>query len=102
MAQYFQNVSQYTQGKLSLIFFVLVGGFIGGNMFGFVTQVLHSYSLVSLGSLILLEFISFVRYQKWRTTMIPMPQYLLWHHILNTAKRGFLIGIFVEAFKVGS
>lgn len=99
MTQYFQNGSQYTPGKLSLIFFVLVGGFIGGNMFGFVTQMLQSYSLVSLGSLILLEFVSFVRYQKWRTIA---PQNLFYHHILNTAKRGFLLGIFVEAFKVGS
>ena len=80
--------------NLSWLVFLLFLAFIFGNLFGISTKNINSSYLYIF--LIIIEFISFLKYSK----IIVRENFIT--NNLNVFKRGFLIGIFIEAFKVGS
>ena len=80
--------------NLSWLVFLIFIAFIFGNLFGISTKNINSSYLYIF--LIIIEFISFLKYSK----NIVRENFIT--NNLNVFKRGFLIGIFIEAFKVGS
>ena len=78
---------------LVLVFF----SFTFGNFFGLGFKLLNWSAKSLLVPLICVEIISFFMYSK----VLGSQKFLLTKN-LNFIKFGFLIGIFVEAFKVGS
>jgi hypothetical protein len=80
--------------NLSWLVFLIFLAFIFGNLFGISTKNINSTYLYIF--LIIIECISFIKYSKNDLTK----HFIL--NNLNVLKRGFLIGIFLEAFKVGS
>jgi len=80
--------------NLSWFIFLIFLAFIFGNLFGISTKNLNLACLFLF--LILIEFISYLKYSKNFVKENFMT------NTLNVVKRGFLIGIFIEAFKVGS
>jgi hypothetical protein len=76
---------------LPLRIFLVFVGFISGNLIGQVENVLDkNYFLVMI--VLVLEFITWLKFMRKNT---------LSEH-LDILKRGFLLGVCVEAFKVGS
>lgn len=88
-----------------LDFFVFLFAFLYGNLF------LISYSKLNWGILLIFCFVFFIEFlnkflyfyffnknnSNEEIKKISYPKILL-----NTVKRGFLLGFFIEAFKVGS
>ena len=89
--------------KISLWIFLLFFAFSCGNIFGMYTKNINNFYLDILINLIVIEIISFLKYSK---KFQVYEKYISKDNFLtksfNVLKRGFLIGIFVEAFKVGS
>lgn len=89
--------------KISLWIFLLFFAFTCGNIFGMYTKNIDNFSLYILSNLLLVEIISFIKYSKkfqFYEKYMSKDNFLT--KSFNVFKRGFLIGIFVEAFKVGS
>jgi len=81
--------------KIFLFIFLLFLSFVCGNIFGLYTKTLENFYLKTFFVLLLIEIISYFQYSKnYEEKNIIQG--------INILKRGFLIGIFVEAFKVGS
>jgi hypothetical protein len=89
-----KDASKTNFKNLSWFVFLIFLAFIFGNLFGISTKNLNSIS--SFIFLIIIEFISYLKYSK----NIVKENFIT--NNLNVLKRGFLIGIFIEAFKVGS
>ena len=94
------NIDNY-KFKISL-FFLLLCSFIFGNLIGIYSKTI-SYNIFSLVLFnIILELLNFLNYsllnsQIHTTTLIKKIK-----TIINIFKRGLLLGIFLEAFKLGS
>ena len=86
--------------KLSFFTFLLLISFIYGNIFGIYLKEIENFYLNIFIIVILIEVISFLKYSK--KSKFYLIENSLSLKSLNVLKRGFLIGIFVEAFKVGS
>ena len=86
--------------KLSFFTFLLLIAFIGGNIFGIYLKQIENFYLNLLIIVLLIEVISFLKYSK--KSIVCLIENSFSRKSLNVLKRGFLIGIFVEAFKVGS
>ena len=86
--------------KLSFFTFLLLIAFICGNIFGIYLKQIENFYLNLLIIVLLIEVISFLKYSK--KSKVYLIENSLSIKSLNVLKRGFLIGIFVEAFKVGS
>lgn len=84
--------------NIFLFVFLLFLSFGCGNVFGLYTKTLENFYLNSFCILLLIEIISYLKYSKNFETN----QQKIILQSINILKRGFLIGIFVEAFKVGS
>jgi hypothetical protein len=89
--------------KISLWIFLLFFAFSCGNIFGMYTKNSNNFYIYILSNLIIIEIISFIKYSR---KFQLYEKYISNDNFLtksfNVLKRGFLIGIFVEAFKVGS
>ena len=114
-----RSLSQLIKTNLSTIWFFIVLLFFAfsvGNIFGIYSKNIKNLYSFFLINLIFIELISFFYYSRnfefLKKTILPadqgdriagtkdLPKFLI--KSLNILKRGFLIGIFVEAFKVGS
>jgi Protein of unknown function (DUF565) len=97
------KVIQINFKKISLWIFLLFFAFSCGNIFGMYTKNINNFYLYILSNLIVVEIISFIKYSR---KFQLYEKYISNDNFLtksfNVLKRGFLIGIFVEAFKVGS
>ena len=97
------QVIQTNFKNFSLWIFLLFFAFSCGNIFGMYTKNINNFYLYILSNLIIVEIISFLKYSR---KFQLYEKYISNNNFLtksfNTLKRGFLIGIFVEAFKVGS
>jgi len=115
-----------TANRKFIFSFVLciMTAFVFGNLFGISTKSLENPKVISFFTICGIEFISFLKYSKYFKIMaIPWLRFaqhkssISWHakqcltrilennyslFYLNSLKRGFLIGLFIEAFKVGS
>lgn len=95
-----QNLKKWNLKQLPFYLFYILVGFFFGNIFGIISK---ENSLKIIISLIILffELINYLKFesQYFQKNIVENITILL---ILNAVKRGFLIGIFVEAFKVGS
>jgi hypothetical protein len=84
----------FKQISISLLF--VLTGFSFGNFFGINSKLMEKSFFLILLLICLIELITFLQYGRNEKST------LFFFKHLNTFKRGFLIGIFVEAFKVGS
>ena len=85
--------------KIPVFIILIFFAFICGNIFGLHSKVnenLYTFVLLTIG---VTECISYLKYSKSERQIILINNLIT---NLNVLKRGFLIGIFVEAFKVGS
>ncbi len=88
--------------KIPFNLFFIFSGFFIGNIFGIATK--SSFAQFNIiFFMILFESITFATYSsiffKLKSNIVLAKITLLF---LNSIKKGFLIGIFLEAFKVGS
>lgn len=101
--QKFTNLVKINLNKISFLIFLLFFAFICGNVFGIYSKTADNISLFLFITIINIEFISFLKYKK---KCQSLEQELInsnfFTKFINVLKRGFLIGLFVEAFKVGS
>jgi hypothetical protein len=86
--------------KLSFFSFLLLLSFVCGNLFGMYLKEIENFYLSIFINLLLMECISFLKYSKKIKFSLTEENFFV--KSLNVLKRGFLIGIFIEAFKVGS
>jgi hypothetical protein len=81
-------------------FLILLIGFVYGNLF------VINYSTANWNFLLIFFIIFFVELVNKSNYFIFFKKYtennFFLFNFINTSKRGFLLGIFVEAFKVGS
>jgi hypothetical protein len=89
--------------RLSSLLLCIGCAFTFGNVFGIYTKSFTNPYVFVFCVLCFIESISFFKYSKYSQS-IQNNFFLstLLSTYLNAAKRGFLIGLFVEAFKVGS
>ena len=83
-------------------FFILLGAFVYGNIFALQSSKLNWGFIVIFCVVFLLEYINKSLYYSFRsleTRKQRVPYYIIG---TNLVKRGFLLGFFLEAFKVGS
>ena len=91
--KYFQlNKITFKKENIPVNVFFILSAFFIGNIFGLLTKNLNSH-INGFLIIILLELINNIHLNK---KLSPISIYF------NFLKRGFLIGIFIEAFKVGS
>jgi len=83
--------------NLPIFLLFLLIGFVLGNFFGILTTNCFSDFPIFF-SILIIELISFLKYN----IAFQIPNQKLFLSLLNFFKNGFLIGIFLEAFKVGS
>lgn len=86
--------------KISFLTFLILFAFFGGNIFGIYLKNVDNFYLIIILVLLSLEIISFLKYSNIVNLFIINKNSVIQY--LNVLKRGFLIGLFVEAFKVGS
>ncbi len=92
------NIKQF-----SLLIFCIGSSFTFGNIFGIYTRSFSNSYILVLCTICLIELISFIKYSnECQSVEKNILNTTLFSACFNTAKRGFLIGLFVEAFKVGS
>ena len=90
-------VSQKIQ---SFDFFLLLAGFLYGNLFG-ITFSQFNWGIFLIFLIVLtVEFLNKGLY--FSSTVLKNKNKNSLEILLNTSKRGFLLGFFIEAFKVGS
>ena len=98
-----KNLIQINFKKISIWVFLLFFAFSCGNIFGMYTKNINNFYIYILINIVVVEIISFIKYSR---TFQLYEKYISNDNFLtksfNVLKRGFLIGIFVEAFKVGS
>jgi uncharacterized membrane protein YoaK (UPF0700 family) len=84
-------------------FFVLLCSFYGGTLFGILTKMFFKNKILIFSIPWLLELINVYYFEKTikADNAKEKAQYLS-IILLNALKRGFLLGIFVDAFRVGS
>lgn len=90
--------------KISLLLLSIFLAFICGNIFGILSKLLNPFVLMVL-TLLIFELINYFKFALKSKIKIENQSSKNLNQIpifLNVIKRGFLIGIFVEAFKVGS
>jgi hypothetical protein len=79
--------------SITKLFFSFLIAFCSGNFFGLCIKQNNNQFFLILLTLSILEYISYISEKSSKKPII---------YYMNIYKRGFLIGIFVEAFKVGS
>ena len=85
----------------SFDFFILLYGFLYGNIFAIQYSTMKWGLFFIFGVVFFLEMIQRVLYLLlYRKS--PKQRFPFSFFLVNTLKRGFLLGFFVEAFKVGS
>jgi len=85
----------------SLLTLTLLIAFFCGNFFGIYSKKSIAPFIFIFLTLIILEIVSFLKFQKKINFFQKFfSDWIL--TLLNSLKRGFLIGILIEAFKVGS
>jgi uncharacterized membrane protein YoaK (UPF0700 family) len=100
-----QYITYFSKNRESffLTFFVLLCSFYSGTLFGILTKMFFKNKLLIFSVPWLLELINIYYFEK--TIKVhnntKKAQYLS-TILLNALKRGFLLGIFVDAFRVGS
>jgi hypothetical protein len=99
----FRKVFKINLEHISLFISLILTSFICGNFFGICSKSAPNIFYIILITNFILEVISFCNYSPYS---IFSQQFIIRYNfflkLLNSIKRGFLIGIFVEAFKVGS
>ena len=80
--------------NISLLVLCIFSSFFCGNYFGIYSKILENSFLFITLNIFVVEIINFVIYSKLDKILVKV--------LLIALKRGFLIGIFVEAYKVGS
>ena len=115
LTRYYSKLSQFfnfitrkfaklKEGFLSFLIFLFIGFFFG-NLFGTVVDSIRKFnvadSLLIFILILLNEFINFNIYSRYKKkiTMEIKSKKL---SFLNAFKIGFLLGIFIDSFKVGS
>ena len=107
MYEKLRKVTEKNFSQISSLLFSILIAFICGNIFGITSKIINPFIFI-LGTIIFLEIINFLKFSnKLKTKVIHKKTHFMKsdkriNTLLNAAKRGFLIGIFVEAFKVGS
>lgn len=94
----------------SFDFFLLLCAFVYGNIFSIQCSKLNWGFFVIFGIVFLIEILEIVFYLVFNTTKKPTNRTVPYFSfigispffLVTTMKRGFLLGIFLEAFKVGS
>lgn len=84
-----------------ITFFVLLCSFNGGTLFGILTKMFFKNKILIFSVPWLLEWIN-VYYFDNTTGKTQEKRQFFSTILLNALKRGFLLGIFVDAFRVGS
>ena len=83
--------------------FLLFTGFFFGNLFGTFVDFIRNFNIADSILILLLllfnEFINFVIYSNYRKKLSTKSKKF---NFLNAFKIGFLLGIFIDSFKVGS
>lgn len=84
--------------NINLIIFYILLSFLFGNIFGLNSKIIFfdSPGLLFFVLPLLLEIINFILFLKKKNFNQKFP------FIIISIRRGFLLGIFIEAFKVGS
>jgi uncharacterized membrane protein YfcA len=100
-----QYITYFSRNRESffLTFFVLLCSFYGGTLFGILTKMFFKNKILIFSIPWLLEFINFYYFEKTiKVEKNKEKAQNLSTILLNALKRGFLLGIFVDAFRVGS
>ena len=96
--------SRYLQNNLIFLLFVLLVGFLSGNLFGTVLTFIRGFIIwdgfIIATLLIVIEFTSYISYKPRHSKYFRASYFTL--KAINFFKVGFMIGFFVDAFKVGS
>ena len=92
-----KNIKKPPGKSLSGLVIAILVAFACGNMFGMYTKTITHPELIICSSIFVVELISFFKY-----SLLFRKNEILFLFLLNAIKRGFLIGLFVEAFKLGS
>lgn len=87
-------VRQFTVKKLIFFIVLILSAYSFGNFFGLYSKNVSNLSVYFALTTLILELINWLKYSQKNSGNFL--------HIINNVKRGFLIGVFVEAFKVGS
>ena len=100
-----QYITYFSRNRESffLTFFVLLCSFYGGTLFGILTKMFFKNKILIFSIPWLLEFINCYYFKKTiKVEKNKEKAQDLSTILLNALKRGFLLGIFVDAFRVGS
>jgi hypothetical protein len=92
-----KNIKNPPAKRLSELIIAILVAFACGNMFGMYTKTIAYPEFIICSSIFIVELISFLKY-----SLMFGKNESLFFFLLNAIKRGFLIGLFVEAFKLGS
>jgi len=92
-----KNIKKPPAKRLSGLIIAILVAFACGNMFGMYTKTITYPELIICSSILIVELSSFLKY-----SLLFRKNESLFFFLLNAIKRGFLIGLFVEAFKLGS
>jgi hypothetical protein len=98
-----KNYKKTNIKRLSTLILCIGTSFTFGNIFGISTKSFTNPYIFVFCSMCCIEYISFVKYSK--KCQIVEKNFIgttFLSTCLNAAKRGFLTGLLVEAFKVGS
>ena len=113
----FQGRVLLFQKSFAAVLFALFVGFLVANIFGTFLSALRSFAIwdgfVIFGLVLFVELISYAIYHNGERQFMGISSFqftkdktLFWRlpvaRITNNFKIGFLLGFFVEAFKVGS
>lgn len=90
-------IRKFTVKKLIFFIVLILGAYSFGNFFGLYSKNVSNLSFYFALTTISVELINWLKYSQKNSGNV---QKIL--RIINNFKRGFLIGVFVEAFKVGS
>ena len=100
-----QYITYFSKNRESffLTFFVLLCSFYGGTLFGILTKMIFKNKILIFSIPWFLEFINFYYFETpSKVASGKEKAQNLSTVLLNALKRGFLLGIFVDAFRVGS
>lgn len=95
-----QKIFKLRKNFLSLLFFLFFGFFLG-NLFGtfveYIKFIFIGNSLLIIILIFINEFINFLVYNQQNKKSLEKL-----YNCLNTFKIGFLLGFFIDSYKVGS
>ena len=99
-----QRFIKLQKNFLSFLFLLFIGFFMG-NLFGTLVESIRKFNIADSILIIILislnEFINFIIYNNYKSKTVSQFK-IKFYNLLNSFKIGFLLGFFIDAFKVGS